>query len=79
MDGAVNYMEKNHPTDSDIDDDDVELFREKFITNPQVIENVNPDSVDKLINLFRNRLSPAECLIAEANISDQYVVSLTDG
>ena len=62
---------------ANIDNDDVALFREKFITNPQVIKNVNTDSVDKLLNLFR--LSEEEALIAVANISGQYVVSLSNG
>ena len=43
IDGAEKYIEKNNLTAEAIDDEDVKLFREKFITNPQVIENVNPD------------------------------------
>ena len=77
---AVKYIEENNLTAADIDDEDVALFHEKFITNPSKRWPIKfQASIDKFMNLFRNRLSPEEALIAEANISGMWVVSLTDG
>lgn len=71
-------------TEEDIDDDDVALFRKNFITNPQKSKyryesHMDFYYVDKLLNLFRSRLSEEEFFIAKANITGEYLARWADG